>query len=181
VSIIPRGRALGVTQQLPIDDKYTYSKDYLMKRLYVLLGGRAAEEIVLHQMTTGAGNDIERATELARKMVTSWGMSEKLGPVTFGKKEEHIFLGREIGQSKDYSEKTAVDIDGEVTRFVSEAYDVAKALLEKNVDLLEAFAKNLLEKETMDGPEIDALITAVHARTPVPAAECDDTGCAGIA
>jgi len=181
VSIIPRGRALGVTQQLPIDDKYTYSKDYLMKRLYVLLGGRAAEEIVLHQMTTGAGNDIERATELARKMVTSWGMSEKLGPVTFGKKEEHIFLGREIGQSKDYSEKTAVDIDQEVTRFVSEAYDVAKALLEKNVDLLEAFAKNLLEKETMDGPEIDALITEVHARTPVPAAECDDTGCAGIA
>jgi cell division protease FtsH len=181
VSIIPRGRALGVTQQLPIDDKYTYSKDYLMKRLYVLLGGRAAEEIVLHQMTTGAGNDIERATELARKMVTSWGMSEKLGPVTFGKKEEHIFLGREIGQSKDYSEKTAVDIDGEVTRFVSEAYDVAKALLEKNVDLLEAFAKNLLEKETMDGPEIDALITEVHALKPVPAAECDDTGCAGIA
>ncbi|NJD56239.1 MAG: ATP-dependent metallopeptidase FtsH/Yme1/Tma family protein [Nitrospirae bacterium] len=181
VSIIPRGRALGVTQQLPIDDKYTYSKDYLMKRLYVLLGGRAAEEIVLHQMTTGAGNDIERATELARKMVTAWGMSDKLGPVTFGKKEEHVFLGREIGQSKDYSEKTAVDIDEEVTRFVSEAYAVAKALLEKNVDLLEAFAKNLLEKETMDGPEIDALITTVHALKLSPAAECDDTGCTGIA
>ncbi|HYQ47736.1 MAG TPA: ATP-dependent zinc metalloprotease FtsH [Thermodesulfovibrionales bacterium] len=181
VSIIPRGRALGVTQQLPMDDKYTYSKDYLMKRLYVLLGGRAAEEIILHQMTTGAGNDIERATELARKMVTSWGMSEKLGPVTFGKKDEHIFLGREIAQSKDYSEKTAVDIDQEVTRFVSEAYVVAKELLEKNVALLEALARKLLEKETMDGPEIDGLIAVLHSPEIAPVAECDDTGCTGIA
>ncbi len=182
VSIIPRGRALGVTQQLPIDDKYTYSKDYLMKRLYVLLGGRAAEEIVLHQMTTGAGNDIERATELARKMVTAWGMSDKLGPVSFGKKEEHIFLGREIAQHKDYSEKTAVDIDEEVTRFITEAYDVAKNLLEKNVTTLEAFARKLLEIETMDGPEIDALIAGVNPQVAAPAAaECDDTGCAGIA
>ena len=182
VSIIPRGRALGVTQQLPIDDKYTYSKDYLMKRLYVLLGGRAAEEIILHQMTTGAGNDIERATELARKMVTAWGMSEKLGPVSFGKKEEHIFLGREIAQHKDYSEKTAVEIDEEVTRFVSEAYDVAKTLLEKNVATLEAFAKKLLEKETMDNLEIDALIAGIIPQVAAPArAECDDEGCAGIA
>jgi cell division protease FtsH len=181
VSIIPRGRALGVTQQLPMDDKYTYSKDFLMKRLYVLLGGRAAEEIVLHQMTTGAGNDIERATELARKMVTSWGMSEKLGPVTFGKKEEHIFLGREIGQHKDYSEQTAVEIDQEVKRLVTEAYTAAKSLLEKNVDILEAFARKLLEIETMDSPDIDAMIATVHRSEQVSAPECNDTGCIGIA
>ena len=129
VSIIPRGRALGVTQQLPIDDKYTYSRDYLVKTLQVLMGGRAAEEIALHHMTTGAGNDLERATELARKMVTVWGMSEKLGPLTYGKKDEQIFLGREIAQHKDYSEKTAVDIDEEVKRFVFEAYTAAKNLL----------------------------------------------------
>ena len=181
VSIIPRGRALGITQQLPMDDKYTYSKDYLMKRLYVLLGGRAAEEIMLNQMTTGAGNDIERATDLARKMVTSWGMSEKLGPVTFGKKEEHIFLGREMAQHKDYSEKTAVDIDDEVRRFVSEAYIVAKDLLEKNVDVLEAFARKLLEIETMDGPDIDEMIALVHKPKESPAAECGDMSCTGLA
>ncbi len=181
VSIIPRGRALGITQQLPMDDKYTYSKDYLMKRLYVLMGGRAAEEIMLNQMTTGAGNDIERATDLARKMVTSWGMSEKLGAVTFGKKEEHIFLGREMGQQKDYSEKTAVDIDDEVRRFVSEAYVVAKGLLAKNVDILEAFARKLLEIETMDGPDIDAMIALVHKPKESPAAECGDTSCTGLA
>ena len=183
VSIIPRGRALGVTQQLPIDDKYTYSKDYLIKALRVLMGGRAAEEIALHHMTTGAGNDIERATELARKMVTVWGMSEKLGPLTFGKKDEQIFLGREIAQHKDYSEKTAVEIDEEVRRLVTEAYVVAKSLLEKNYDILDAFAKTLLEKETMDSPEIDEMIAAVHAplETQAPAPECNDTGCSGIA
>jgi len=127
------------------------------------MGGRAAEEIALHHMTTGAGNDIERATELARKMVTVWGMSEKLGPLTFGKKDEQIFLGREIAQHKDYSEKTAVEIDEEVRRLVTEAYVVAKSLLEKNYDILDAFAKTLLEKETMDSPEIDEMIAAVHA------------------
>ena len=181
VSIIPRGRALGVTQQLPIDDKYTYSRDYLVKTLQVLMGGRAAEEIALHHMTTGAGNDIERATELARKMVTVWGMSEKLGPLTFGKKDEQIFLGREIAQHKDYSEKTAVDIDEEVKRLVSDAYAVSRALLVQNYDLLEAFAKTLLEKETLDGPEIEALVTLVHTPKGAPAVECDDTGCTGIA
>jgi cell division protease FtsH len=158
VSIIPRGRALGVTQQLPIDDKYTYSKEYLLKALSVLLGGRAAEEIALNHMTTGAGNDLERATDLARKMVTEWGMSEKLGPLTFGKKDEQIFLGREIARHKDYSEKTAIDIDDEVKRIVIEAYDTTKTLLIANRDILETFAKALLEKETMDGAEIDALI-----------------------
>lgn len=158
VSIIPRGMALGVTQQLPIDDRYTYSKDYLMKALSVLLGGRAAEEIALKHMTTGAGNDLERATDLARKMVTEWGMSDKLGPLTFGKKDEHIFLGKEIARHKDYSEKTAVDIDEETKRIVIEAYDTSKKLVTENLDLLEVLAKSLLEKETLDGAEIDALI-----------------------
>jgi cell division protease FtsH len=167
VSIIPRGRALGVTQQLPIDDRYTYSKDYLMKALSVLLGGRAAELIILRHMTTGAGNDLERATDLARKMVTEWGMSEKLGPLTFGKKDEQIFLGRDIAKHKDYSEKTAVDIDEEVKRIVIDAYNVSRNLLTENQDLLEAFAKTLLEKETMDGTEIDALIREVETKKTV--------------
>jgi cell division protease FtsH len=158
VSIIPRGRALGVTQQLPIDDRYTYSRDYLEKTLNVLLGGRAAEEIALHHMTTGAGNDLERATELARKMVTEWGMSEKLGPLTFGKKDEQIFLGREIAKHKDYSEKTAVDIDEEIKRIVTDAYERAKKILKDNYDLLDALAHALLERETIEGHDIDKLI-----------------------
>ncbi len=167
VSIIPRGMALGVTQQLPIDDRYTYSKDYLMKALYVLLGGRAAEEIALKHMTTGAGNDLERATELARKMVTEWGMSEKLGPLTFGKKDEHIFLGKEIARHKDYSEKTAIEIDEEVKRIVIEAYNTSKKLLAENIDLLETLAKKLLEKETLEGSEIDAIIQEVTSKRTV--------------
>ncbi|MFI5293528.1 MAG: ATP-dependent zinc metalloprotease FtsH [Thermodesulfovibrionales bacterium] len=165
VSIIPRGRALGVTQQLPIDDRYTYSKDYLIKTLRVLMGGRVAEELALHHMTTGAGNDIERATELARKMVTVWGMSDKLGPLSYGKKEEQIFLGREIAQHKDYSEKTAIDIDDEVKKVVFEAYEAAKNLLKDRFALLDTFAKHLLEKETMDGPEIDQMIQEFEAQT----------------
>jgi cell division protease FtsH len=158
---------LGVTQQLPIDDKYTYSKDYLLKALAILLGGRAAEEIALNHTTTGAGNDLERATELARKMVTEWGMSEKLGPLTFGKKVEQIFLGREIAQHKDYSEKTAVDIDEEVKRIILDAYGTAKSLLTENQDLLEMLAKELLEKETLDGSEIDALIQEAESKRTV--------------
>lgn len=163
VSIIPRGRALGVTQQLPIDDRYTYSRDYLEKTLNVLLGGRAAEEIALHHMTTGAGNDLERATELARKMVTEWGMSEKLGPLTFGKKDEQIFLGREIAKHKDYSEKTAVDIDEEIKRIVTGAYERAKKILEDNYDLLDALAHTLLERETIEGQDIDKLMEEARA------------------
>lgn len=158
VSIIPRGRALGITQQLPIDDRYTYSKDHLMKVLKVLMGGRAAEELVLHHKTTGAGNDLERATDLARKMVTEWGMSDKLGPLTFGKKDEQIFLGREIARHKDYSEKTAMDIDEEVKSIVTNAYEDAAKLLKDNLDLVTALAKTLLERETVDGNEIDILI-----------------------
>ncbi len=164
VSIIPRGMALGVTQQLPLDDRYTYSKDYLLKALNVLLGGRAAEELALHHMTTGAGNDLERATDLARRMVTEWGMSEKLGPLTFGKKDEQIFLGREIARHKDYSEKIAEEIDEEVRRLVTEAYGEAKKLLYENYDILDSFAKTLLEKETMDGAEIEALANELRAK-----------------
>lgn len=158
VSIIPRGRALGVTQQLPIDDRYTYSSEYLKKTLQVLMGGRAAEEIALKHMTTGAGNDLERATDLARKMVTEWGMSEKLGPLTFGKKDEQIFLGREIAKHKDYSEKIAEEIDDEVKKLVTDAYEQASKLLTDNRVILDAFAKKLLEKETMDSHEIEDLL-----------------------
>ncbi len=168
VSIIPRGRALGITQQLPIDDRYTYPSGYLMNALAVLMGGRAAEEIALNHLTTGAGNDLERASDLARKMVTEWGMSEKLGPITYGKKEEQIFLGREIAQHKDYSEKTAIDIDEEVKRIVIESYNAAKNLLIANRDLLDTLAKTLLEKESMDGSEIDMLIQEVESQRTVP-------------
>ncbi len=171
VSIIPRGRALGVTQQLPIDDRYTYSKDYLMKVLSVLLGGRAAEKIALKHTTTGAGNDLERATELARKMVTEWGMSEKLGPLTFGKKDEQIFIGREIARHKDYSEKTAIDIDEEVKRIVIEAYNTAENLLIENYDIIDALAHALLEKETLDGEEIGVIIREAESKRTVHAPE----------
>jgi len=158
VTIIPRGRALGLTQQLPLDEKHTYRREFLIGNLIMLLGGRAAEELVLHQMTTGAGNDIERATELARKMVCEWGMSDVLGPLTFGKKDEQIFLGREIAQHRDYSEKTAQQIDGEVRRLVVEAYKQAKELLGRHMETLHRLASTLLEKETLDGPEIEAIV-----------------------
>ncbi len=158
VTIIPRGRALGLTQQLPVDEKYTYSKEFLYTNIAVLLGGRAAEELMMNHMTTGAGNDIERATDLARKMVCEWGMSEKLGPLSFGKKQEEIFLGREISQHRDYSEETAIMIDGEVKRLVMENYDRAKKLLKDNINTLKALAEALLEKEVLDGPEIDEII-----------------------
>ncbi len=158
VSIIPRGRALGVTQQLPLGDRYTYTKDYLINTLKVLLGGRAAEEIALQHMTTGAGNDLQRATELARKMVTEWGMSDKLGPLTFGKKDEQIFLGREIARHKDYSDKTSESIDDEIKTIVMEAYENAKKLLLDNYEFLEKLANTLLEKETIEGSEIDDIL-----------------------
>src|SRR3990172_777763 len=158
VTIIPRGRALGVTQQLPVDDKYTYSKEYLYANIAVLLGGRVAEELMLNHMTTGAGNDIERASDLARKMVCEWGMSERLGPLTFGKKQEEIFLGREIAQHRDYSEQTALLIDEEVKRLVMENYDRTKKLLKDNINTLKALAEALLENEVLDGPEIDEII-----------------------
>jgi cell division protease FtsH len=158
VTIIPRGRALGLTQQLPIDEKHTYPKTYLLNNLAVLMGGRAAEELVLKEMTSGAGNDIGRATEMARKMVCEWGMSEGLGPLSFGQKEEQIFLGREFAQHRDYSEGTAVLIDKEVTRFVSEAYEKAKKILQDHMDTLHGVAQALLERETLAQSDIDAIV-----------------------
>ncbi len=158
VTIIPRGMALGLTQQLPMDEKHTYPKQYLLNNLVILFGGRVAEELVLNHMTTGAGNDIEKATDLAHRMVCEWGMSEKLGPMTFGKKEEEIFLGRDFTQKQDYSENTAIEIDAEVRRMIQESYEQAKELLKINLRLLHKIAETLLEKEVLDGSEIDAIV-----------------------
>jgi len=158
VTIIPRGRALGVTQQLPLDDRHTYSRDYLISQIAVLMGGRAAEEIFLGHLTTGAGNDIERATDLARKMVCEWGMSETLGPLTFGQKEEQIFLGKEFARHKDYSEETARNIDSEIRRIVTENYEKAKKVVQENQETVAHIAEALLERETLDAAEIEALI-----------------------
>jgi cell division protease FtsH len=158
VTIIPRGMALGLTQQLPIDEKHTYPREYLLNNLVILFGGRVAEELVLNHMTTGAGNDIEKATDLARRMVCEWGMSEKLGPMTFGKKEEEIFLGRDFTQKVDYSESTAIEIDAEVRRIIQDSYHKAKDLLKSNLRLLHKVAETLLEKEVLDGSEIDAIV-----------------------
>jgi cell division protease FtsH len=158
VTIIPRGMALGLTQQVPLDDRHTYSRDHLLGQLAVFFGGRAAEELALGGMTTGAGNDIERATELARKMVCEWGMSEKLGPMTFGKKEEEIFLGRDFTQKVDYSEQTAIQIDVEVRRILLEAYERAKLFLRRNLEVLHKMAETLLERESIDGGEIDEIL-----------------------
>jgi cell division protease FtsH len=160
VTIIPRGRALGLTMQLPMDDKYNYSKDYLVSRITILLGGRAAEEIVLNQQTTGAGDDLEKATEMARKMVCEWGMSDRLGPLTFGKNEEHIFLGREVTRAKDYSEDTALMIDSEIKRLVLECASRARQILEDNIEKLHALARALLERESLDGEEIARILRA---------------------
>jgi cell division protease FtsH len=157
VTIIPRGMALGVTMQLPIDDKHNYTKEYLETEIAILMGGRLAEELFLNQMSTGAGNDIERATELARKMVCEWGMSS-LGPLTFGKKEEQIFLGREIAQHRDYSEDTAIKIDLEVRRLVDDGYTRAKSLLSDSREVLTKIAMALLEREVLDATEIKLLV-----------------------
>jgi len=167
VTIIPRGRALGLTQQLPIDERHTYPKDYLLDRISILMGGRVAEELVLDHLTTGAGNDIERATELARKMVCEWGMSEELGPLTFGKKEEQIFLGREIAQHRDYSESTAIKIDEEVKNLVNSSYQRTKEIITENVDTLHRLAQFLLEREVLDGVEIDTIIRGEELPTQV--------------
>jgi cell division protease FtsH len=163
VTIIPRGQALGLTQQLPINEKHTYPKDYLLNNIRILMGGRAAEEIVLKIQTTGAGNDIEKASDLARRMVCDYGMNEKLGPLTFGKKEEQIFLGREIAQHRDYSELTAQKIDDEVRNIVTDAYANASQLISDNLDILHNMAVALLEKETLDSKEIDRIMGITEA------------------
>jgi cell division protease FtsH len=158
VTIIPRGRALGVTQQLPVDDRHTYSREYLETTIAVLMGGRVAEELKLNRLTTGAGNDFERSTDMARKMVCEWGMSEKMGPLTFGKQEEQIFLGREIAQHRDYSEATAVEIDHEVKRIVVEGYNKARRILEDHDAELSRLAEALLEREVLDAEQIAAIV-----------------------
>jgi cell division protease FtsH len=160
VTIIPRGMALGLTQQLPVDEMHNYPREYLLNNLVILFGGRVAEELVLEQVTTGAGNDIEKATDLVRRMVCEWGMSEKLGPMTFGKKEEEIFLGRDFTQKSDYSKNTAIEIDAEIRRIIQESYQRAKDLLTTNLRVLHKVAEKLLEKEVLDGSEIDAIVKA---------------------
>jgi cell division protease FtsH len=149
--------ALGLTMQLPLDDKHAYTKEYLEAQLAILMAGRIAEEIFIKRVTTGAGNDIERATELARKMVCEWGMSE-LGPLSFGKKDEQIFLGREIAQHRDYSEATAIKIDDEVKRLVQDAYHRARKIIEEHSGALARIAEALLEREVLDGAEVNQLI-----------------------
>ena len=158
VTIIPRGRALGVTQQLPSEDRLNMSRSYAENRLAIMMGGRVAEEVIFEQVTTGAGNDLEQATDLARRMVCEWGMSEKLGPLTFGRKDENPFLGREFGNQRDYSEHTAIEIDAEVRRIVTAGYDLAMKLVSENIDKLKAVAEALLEHESLDGAQVDRVI-----------------------
>jgi cell division protease FtsH len=173
VTIIPRGMALGVTMQLPIDDKHNYTRDYLETEIAIMMGGRIAEEMFLNQMSTGAGNDIERATEMARKMVCEFGMSA-LGPLTFGKKEEQIFLGREIAQHRDYSEATAVKIDEEVRRMIGQGYDTAKAILSGNREALIRIALALLDREVLDANEIKLIIEGKELPKIIPPPRQDD-------
>ena len=173
VTIIPRGMALGVTMQLPIDDKHNYTKEYLETEIAIMMGGRIAEEMFLNQMSTGAGNDIERATELARKMVCEFGMSD-LGPLTFGKKEEQIFLGREISQHRDYSEATAIKIDEEVRRLIGNGYETAKRILAGSHDVLIRIANALLEREVLDANQIKLLIEGKDLPTITPPPKSDD-------
>lgn len=158
VTIIPRGRAMGITHQLPIDERHNYSKSYIVAKLDILLGGRAAEQLIFNELSTGAGNDIEQATKLARKMVTEWGMSEQLGPLTFGKKDEEVFLGREISRTRDFSESTAQQIDEEVKKIVHESEINAKTILKENREILDKIANHLLEYETLTKEDIETLM-----------------------
>ena len=162
LTIIPRGRALGLTMQLPLDEKYTHAKGYLLNTIAILFGGRIAEKLVFDEITTGAGNDIERASELARKMVCEWGMSDELGPLAYGKKEEHIFLGREIAQHRDYSEDTARKIDDAVKKIILEANDKVTSMLTEHRASLNAIAAALLDKETIMLDDMVAIIREVE-------------------
>ena len=176
VTIIPRGRALGLTQQLPVDEKHTYPKKHLLNNIAILMGGRAAEKIVLDTETTGAGNDIERASDMARKMVCDFGMSEDLGPLSFGKKDEQIFLGRELSQHRDYAEDTAKKIDAEVRRIVMDAYDKSCQLIKDHMEVMHNMANALLEKETLNGNDIDEIMAGDEKwdRKNTPGSEPDD-------
>src|SRR5437667_9186221 len=169
VTIIPRGMALGLTQQLPADEKHNYSREYLNDQIAILLGGRIAEEITMDSLTTGAGNDLERATELARRMVCEWGMSDAMGPLTFGKKEEQIFLGREIAQHQDYSEDTALKIDHEVKRFVTDNYRRSHRLLNDSKDTTVKIADALLARQELDAEQVKRLAAGRPLEEPQPA------------
>ena len=171
VTIVPRGRALGVTASLPEEDRHTYPKDYMVAQLAMLFGGRAAEELTFgrDKITTGAGNDIERATQLSRRMVTQYGMSEKVGPMAVGDSEHEVFLGRELGQRRHVSASTAEMVDNEVKRLLDEAYEKAVATLEQHRGLLETLAQALLERETLDAEEIQLLEQGKELPAPVPA------------
>jgi cell division protease FtsH len=170
VTIIPRGMALGLTQQLPADEKHNYSRDYLNDQIAILLGGRIAEEITMNSLTTGAGNDLERSTELARRMVCEWGMSDAMGPLTFGKKEEQIFLGREIAQHQDYSEDTALKIDQEVKRFVTDNYERSHKMLSDSKEVLVKIADALLAREVLDADQVRRLVAGLPLDEPQAAA-----------
>ena len=169
VTIIPRGMALGVTQQLPVDDKHNYSRDYLNDQIAILLGGRLAEELTNGNITTGAGNDLDRATDMARRMVCEWGMSEAIGPLTYGKKEEQVFLGRDFAQSQDYSEGTAIRIDQEIKRIVTDNYDRARDLLSSHKDELISIAEELLIREVLDADQVTRLAKGLRIEDPLPA------------
>ena len=175
VTIIPRGRALGLTMQLPVDEKYTHAKGYLLNSIAILFGGRVAEHLVFNEITTGAGNDIERASELARKMVCEWGMSDELGPLAYGKKEEHIFLGREIAQHRDYSEFTAQKIDAAVKQIILDANDRVTTLLQDNMDILKAIALELLDKETIMLEDMERIIRSLRGGEPQEDAPTEPT------
>jgi cell division protease FtsH len=158
VTIIPRGMALGVTQQLPIDDRHNYTREYLESTLSVMMGGRVSEKMFMNVLTTGAGDDLNKATDMVRKMVCDWGMSDRLGPLTFGRKDQEIFLGRDIVQHKDYSEETAELIDEELKKFAREAYERAEHVISSNREALERVALALLEYEVLDGEEVATLV-----------------------
>jgi cell division protease FtsH len=168
VTIIPRGRALGVTMQLPEADRYSFDRDYLLQRIAVLFGGRIAEEIFMHQMTTGAGNDFERATQMARDMVTRYGMSDTLGPMVYAENEGEVFLGRSIATQKNVSEATMQKVDLEIRRIIDEQYGLARKLIEGNRDKVEMMAKNLLELETLDSEQVEDIMQGRPPRPPKP-------------
>jgi cell division protease FtsH len=174
VTIIPRGRALGVTMQLPEEDRYSHNREYLLARIAVLMGGRIAEEVFMDQMTTGASNDFEQATELAQKMVSRWGMSDSLGTRVYGDNQSEVFLGRDVSTHRNLSDATAQKVDAEISRIIDEQYNRARQIIEENRDKIEIMAKLLMEWETLDSDQIDAVM---EGRTPNPPdVDNSDTG-----
>ena len=167
ITIIPRGRALGVTMQLPMDEKHGYTREFVEGRLAILMGGRSAEMLIFNEMTTGAGNDIEQATQIARKMVTEWGMSDLLGPMTFGKKNEEVFLGRDFQSTRDFSEVTARMIDEEISRIVRDSQRLADEILRKNIEILQRIAKELLKYETIDSDDLKLILKGQKLTRPL--------------